>query len=115
PSLTKTVFTLIPLSLVKASSMGWISLGSRVVYRLTSSAAAAGEANTLPASASAPSRGVKEKRRIDMEGSGAGFGTQKATRKAGGVSVNENDYQVGATITGRRHAFNLDAWAIPSP
>ncbi|CFN75794.1 Uncharacterised protein [Bordetella pertussis] len=31
PSLTKTVLTLMPLSLAKASSRGWISLGSRVV------------------------------------------------------------------------------------
>ena len=35
PSLTKMLFTLMPVDLVKASMRGWISPGSRVVYRLT--------------------------------------------------------------------------------
>ncbi|MNT29292.1 hypothetical protein D3C72_1650240 [compost metagenome] len=54
--MTKTVLTLMPLSFVKASSSGWISLGSRVVYRLTSSAALADTVKAAaPASASARS------------------------------------------------------------
>ncbi|MDT4866821.1 hypothetical protein FQZ97_1016980 [compost metagenome] len=71
PSLTNTVLTLIPLSLVKASSRGWISLGSRVVYRLTSSAALADTVKAAaPASARARSSEFNWGRLVMTKGSG---------------------------------------------
>lgn len=67
PSFTNTVLTLTPLCFVNASMSGWISFGSRVVYRLTSSAAWASGANAAAARARAPASGSRRVRGFDMK------------------------------------------------
>src|SRR5690606_21541034 len=93
PSLTKTGCTLIPLSLVKSSSKGRISPGSRVVYRLTSAAEAAAPSRARPANATPRISGRGKRLKYIKDAPGAKGIQNRKEDKGLGKAVNSRNLQ----------------------